>query len=364
MKKVLHHVAVMDRGGQETFIMNVFRNINRELIDFDFLCTLDKNGAYDKEIYGLGGKIYHVPSGFNKIKIIDRSIGLYKFLVEHKGEYDVFHIHTQHAMDAYICAKIALFTGIKKVIVHSHSTSTVYHPKLHKLFRPLLNKLQIFRFACSDLAGEWLYGKNESFTVIKNGVDISRFSFSEKIRNIVRTDLKLENKHIVGHVGSFTYPKNHEFIIDIFSQLSMLDENAVLVLVGTGPGFDNIRLLVNERNIADKVLFLGSRSDVNYLDQAFDVFVFPSRYEGLPVVLVEAQCSGVPCLISDTITEEIDVTKQLFRENINNEPSLWANQILKLFNAKYCREEASEDVVRSGYDINNTVKELEKYYES
>lgn len=367
MKKVLHYVALMNRAGQETFIMNVFRAIDKNVISFDFLCCLPGNGDYDEEIRTLGGEVYHITlsNKNSKLKQIDNFFILFNYLKSKKDKYVAFHIHTQHAMDGFKEALAAKLAGIPIVIVHSHSTSTLFHINAHKIFRRLLNRLPITKLACSELAGKWLYGDKGKFEVIRNGVDIEKYKYDARIRSTVRKENGWENKVVVGHVGSFTYPKNHEFIVDVFCSFLKIEPNAQLVLAGKGELIESVKEKCRMLGIYDHVAFLGTRSDVDRLDQAFDIMLFPSRYEGLPVVLVEAQCTGLPCLISDTITTEVDLTNLVKRLSITDDVvSVWADNMLKLISKfkLYNREETVTVVADKKYGMNETVNRLMEIY--
>lgn len=360
--KVLHYVAVMNRGGEETFIMNVFRAINREKIIFDFLCAINQPGDYDDEIYELNGKIYYLSTGKSKVPIIDRTLNIYNFFMQHSNEYDVFHIHTQHAMDGYLSALSAKKAGVYKVIVHSHSTNTQYHPTMHKLFQPLLEHLPIIKFACSDLAGKWLFGANTEYTIVYNGIDTNKFSFTEEIRTHVKQKNGWNDNIIIGHVGSFTYPKNHKFIVEVFNEIKKEKINSKLVLVGTGPLLNNIMKQIEQLGLKEDVYFLGNRSDINELVQGFDLFLFPSHYEGFPVVLVEAQSTGLKCLISDIITNEVNITPNIYKLSLDMDIKEWAKTAIELIDSGNYRYSMTDKIVASGLNIENTVKILEQFY--
>ena len=363
MIKVLHYVAIMNRAGEETFIMNVFRKINRRSVMFDFLCSLEQRGEYDDEIEFLGGTVYHLDSKktiFNAT--IDTWIKLLKFLKIHSGEFNAFHIHTQHAMDGYLDAMIARMAGIPKIIVHSHSTNTLYHPKMHKLFRPLLAKAKITRFACSDEAGKWLYGENGRFSIVKNGIDTNHFHYSEDIRNLVRLENCWSNNKIVGHVGSLAYPKNHLFLLEIFRELIKLDSSVRLVLVGRGEYQQQILKYVSDNGISEYVTLMGVRQNVNELFQGMDIMIFPSRYEGLPVSLIEAQTAALPCLISDVISNEIDLTDYIYRASLNLSATEWAKKAKYILDNNCPRSDTTEKIRVAGYDIETTTNEMYNYY--
>lgn len=367
MNKVLHYVALMNRAGQETFIMNVFRTIDRKIVLFDFLCCLPGNGDYDEEIRSLGGEIYHLKLSErnSKLKQIDNFFILYRYLKLNRKKYTAFHIHTQHAMDGFLEALAAKMAGIPVVIVHSHSTNTLFHVKAHKIFRVFLNKLPVIKLACSEMAGKWLYGEKGKFEVIRNGININKYRFNSEIRSEVRKENGWDNKIVIGHVGSFTYPKNHEFIIDIFCELIKTNANSQLVFAGTGDLLKSIKEKCKNLGIYDNVTFLGTRDDIERLDQGFDIMLFPSRYEGFPVVLVEAQCTGLPCLISETITPEVDITKLIKRlDIINDDISVWSNEILNMLTEfqTYNREDAAEIVKENNFGMNETVNKLMSLY--
>ena len=343
--------------------MNVFRKIDRTRVMFDFLCMLPDKGAYDDEIAEMGGRVLHAE--FDRcrsfLRPLDNARVLYRFLKQHKEEYRAFHIHTQHAMDAFLSSSAAKLAGIEKVIVHSHSTNTLYHVKAHKICRPLLKHLPIHRFACSGLAGEWLYGKAE-FRVIRNGIDVGRFSFNSAVREQIRMRQGWEDQTVIGHVGSFTYPKNHEFIIKVFQQLALRDQSLRLVLVGDGELREQVRRQVTECGLAERVEFLGLRSDVDRLYQGMDLLLFPSHYEGLPVTLVEAQASGLPCVISDSITAETDVTDHIWRYPLEDGAAAWADRVEAHLKTAGERVSSEQAVRENGYDIKDVARTLQEFY--
>lgn len=361
--KVLHSVAIMNRGGEETFIMNLFRSMDRSRIGFDFICTVDEEGAYDEEIKKLGGSIYHLKQNRinGKRKQIDNTFLLYKFLRNHNQEFDVFHIHTQHAMNAFLSAFAAKMAKIPVVIVHSHNTNTLFHRKAHYFFRPLLNMLRIVRLACSEVAGTWMYGNNK-FRIVRNGIILDEFEFNPTAREAMRKKQGWENNYIIGHVGRFNNQKNHRYVINVFNELLKINSKYKLILVGDGENYDSIKDMVKELQIDDCVEFLGIREDVNHLYQAMDMFLFPSIYEGLPVVLVETQTSGLNAIISDSITQEIDITDLIHRESIEDLPDLWAEKIEYILNQKKMRQSDQLTIRKAGYDIKTTAKEISNLY--
>lgn len=361
--KVLHYVSIMDRAGEETFIMNVFRTINRSEIIFDFLVTMEREGEYDKEIKELGGNIRHLQliSKGGSIKRLKNFFVLKKCLKSLHKEYTTFHIHTQHAMDAILDAMAAKFAGFRTVIVHSHSTSTLYHTNAHYICRPFLRHIPIVRLACSDKAGIWLFGKRGKFKVINNGIVINNFLFNQTARDRIRMEEEWEDRTVIGHIGSFCYPKNHFFLLDIFNSFLQIRPNSLIVMAGKGELMDKIKEKAEKLGITDKTVFLGSREDVNWLYSAFDALLFPSHYEGLPVTLVEAQAADLPCLISDRITIETDINPNLKRMSLDKDADEWAVQLEKLvISAK--RMNRSVEISNSGFDIHTTAEMLTEIY--
>ena len=364
-EKVLHYVSIMDRAGEETFIMNVFRTIDKSNIMFDFLVTSEREGDYDKEINELGGSVRHIQLITKKqpLKRIKNFIVLKKYLKHLHKEYTTFHIHTQHAMDAMLDAMAAKLAGFRTVIVHSHSTCTLYHINAHYVCRPILNMLPIVRLACSDKAGKWLFGENGKYMIINNGIVTEKFLFNQSVRDRIRNEEGWNQRLVIGHVGSFSYPKNHVFMIDVFAAFLNLQPDALLVMAGKGDLMDEIKIKVEKLGITDKVIFLGSRGDVNQLYSAFDALLFPSHYEGLPVTLVEAQAADLPCLISDAITTETDINPNLKRMSLEQSAEEWAGKLNEL-TINHKRVDRTVTIEDSGYNIRTTTERLTEIYKS
>lgn len=361
--KVLHCLAKMDRGGQETFIMNLFRKIDRERIKFDFLCSEYGVADYEEEINNLGGRIFHTKELTinNCLKYFQRIKYMCEFLKNKEASYDVVHIHTHHAMDALIYVISAKLSGVRIVVVHSHNTMALYHLVAHKICKQALKLFDIKRFACSEVAGEWMFDKKE-FTVIHNGIDIESFKYNVNLRKEVREKLNWNEKKIVGHVGRFNEQKNHKFLIEIFEALHKADPDTFLVLVGKGELEVYIRQQVKEKGLENDVCFLGTREDVNELYQGMDLFLFPSLFEGLPVVLVEVQASGLPCLISNTISSESIFGKSVIKKSLDESCEMWAKKATELLDSQNVRIDTSDEVRIAGYDMGELANKLELLY--
>ena len=359
MVKVLHWVSVMDRGGQETFIMNVYRNIDREKVQFDFLCSLDRKGDYDDEIKSLGGKIIYldiIRRGGKFSKYYFELKGTAKFLSKIVNEYDVIHLHNYHTFSSYIEVKACKKAGFKNIILHSHN-SCAPRIRLHKFFKPLLSRQKITRYACSQEAGKWLHGK-KPFEVIYNGIDTSQFYYDKENRLKLREELGLTDNFVIGMVGRFNYQKNHLFALDIFDECLKINNSARLVLVGKGELEQQIRQKIDKLNLSDKVIFLGTRNDVNKLMSAFDVLLMPSIFEGLSVVLVEAQYSCLSAVVSDVMSPQTYISNLLHTVSLNENLKIWADKVFQVNNIN--REEVF--IKQNLFDIRRVAENLyEKY---
>lgn len=354
--RVLHVVTHMNRGGLETMIMNYYRHIDRTKIQFDFLTHREGKKDYDDEILKLGGKIYHLPplNPFDKKGYLKK---LDDFFREHP-EYKIVHSHLD-CMSAYPL-KAAKKHGVPVRIAHSHNTSQERNLKyLIKLYsRSLIPKYATDLFACGEEAGKWMF-KSCPFVVMRNAIDAQKFVYDSEAAKQKREELGIEDKFVLGHVGRFNLQKNHELLIEIFNEVCKRNEKAVLLLVGTGELEEKIREKVRNLGLNEKVMFLGVRGDIPELMQAMDMFVFPSLFEGLPVTLVEAQAAGLPCVVSDTITKEINIIDNMRFLEINGAASKWAEEIEKKGERK---KEAYKMIEEAGFDIKRNAEWLQKFY--
>lgn len=359
--RILHVTATINMGGIENFIMNIYRNIDRNKVQFDFLIHQEKKQVFEDEILSLGGKVFRI-SSLGKIGHFRYIKELREFFLSHQ-EYKIVHSH--YNTISGIILREAKKCGIKIKIAHSHTSYPKYGfvESIYKNYsKSLINKNTDERYACSQKAGEWLYGKNKNFKVINNGINPKEYRFNEEIRKSIRNELKIEDKDIlIGHVGRFSPEKNHEFIIDIFKELYFKNPRYRLVLVGAGDAENKIKEKVENLNLQKVVKFLGIRQDVKKLLQGFDIFILPSIFEGLPVTLVEAQGAGLKCFISDTVTKEIDLECGL-TEFIGLDKSSveWAEIIDK--NREYTRKNTINSLKSHGYDSEENAKEIERKY--
>lgn len=276
--KILHIVPNMNVGGLETLIMNIYRNINREKIQFDFLEHYIEESAYDEEIKKLGGKIYHF-SFRNDNDLIKYIKDLNKFFREHK-EYKVIHCHMESV--GAIVFIIARMHNVKVRIGHAHTNSTpnTLKGKIKKIASKFFKYTTTINFACSDEAGRYLFGRKK-YTVITNAINIKNFKFDKKARQSFRKEFDLENLEVIGHVGRMDEAKNQIFLVELFYEYQKINSNSRLVLVGDGEFKEKIISRIKELDLIDKVLLLGVRKDVNKIYSMFDIFLFPSIFEGL-----------------------------------------------------------------------------------
>ncbi|MGL4607828.1 MAG: glycosyltransferase family 1 protein [Eubacteriaceae bacterium] len=356
--RILQVFGQMNRGGAETMIMNLYRNIDRSKVQFDFIVHTEEKCAYDDEIIALGGKIFRVPRYRGRNHFQYKKVWK-KFFKEHL-EYKIIHGHIRSTASIYL--KIAKEYGLI-TIIHSHSTSNG-GGFTAKIKNQLQKKIEAdYYFACSKKAGEWLFGsertKKENFQVICNAIDLEKFAFNEELRNINRKKLGLEEKFVIGHVGRFDPPKNHAFLIDVFSEIYKENGNARLLLVGDGALREKIKTKVNKLGLAESVIFTGVSPDVNELMMVMDAFVFPSLYEGLPVTIIEAQAAGLYCVISDQISKEVKITNLVKFLSIKNSEKEWSMEVMKI---KTRRVDKRNEIKKEGYDINFLANLLTEIY--
>lgn len=355
MIRILHIFHTMGNGGIEHFVMNYYRHIDRTKVQFDFLVSVETEGYFDKEIQKLGGKVYHAyPFKKNPIK---NYFDIARIVRE--NGYRIVHRHTGSAF-GYFDLRAARYGGAKKMILHSHNNQAG-NAVIHWLSNIFL-KIPCEKWACSQEAGEWLFGKNTDFKVIKNAIECEKFLFDPEKRKDIRDKLGISDKFAIGHVGRFESQKNHQRLFEIFKEVHNRNQNTVLLCVGAGGLLEESKKSVTALGLEDSVLFLGTRTDINFLMQAFDIFLLPSLYEGFPFVLVEAQASGLQCVVSDHVPVECNITGNVYFESLISDNSKWAEDILtqeKIDRAKYA--DMLSDI---GYDININANKLCECYKS
>lgn len=359
MKRILCIVGSMNAGGAETFLMKLYRNIDREKYQMDFCVAVKEPGVYDDEIRSYGGRIlYTVPKSSGALKSF---FTIKKIVEENKYEY-VMRV-SQHSLSGLELAAAKL--GGARVTVFRSSNSQTGGGKvnriLHKIFLPITMFVPDIKFAPSTEAADFMFGKDSkekrNAVILPNALDMNIYSYNEEARKKYRKELGIENNLVVGHIGRFTEQKNHKFLLEIFAEIKKHREDAVLLLIGKGEEEAKIKELTDKLSLTDSVKFLGVRQDVPQLLSAMDVFVFPSLYEGMPNTVIEAQATGLPCLIADTITREADITG-LVKYMPLGDAALWAETALELVSDE--RKDTRGDFIKNGYDIQGSVDKFVK----
>jgi len=350
----------MDRAGIETMLMNYYRHMDRTRIQFDFLCNKQKPGAYDEEIRALGGRIYRTP-GLNPVRYL-QYLRYMKTVFQQAPGYRIVEGHNgAFAVYALYAAKV---NGVPVRIAHSHNASLGLDWKLplKLVCRPLLRAELTHRFACGKAAAECMYGKAAGgYEWIPNAIETERFLFNEDTRRRLRAEYGLSERHVVGHIGRFALQKNHGFLLKVFSRLAGLDAQARLVLLGDGDGLERMKQKAARLGIAEKVLFLGNVPNANEWYQAFDCFVLPSLWEGLPVVGIEAQAADLPCVFSDRVTREADLGGRVEFLSVKAPVEQWTDALERAL-AKTGRGNNARLIADSGYDVSQEAVKLQNRY--
>ncbi len=360
--RVAHIIGKWLGGGVEAVVMNYYRHIDRKKIQFDFLCDEDSTNIPYEEIEQLGGRVILIPPYQKVFKYQKELIRIFK-----ENNYKIVHSHINTL--SVFPLRAAKKAGVKVRIAHSHSTTNKKEWKknlLKQVLRPFSKVYATDYMCCSELAGRWLFGdkayNSKKVYLLNNAIDLDKFKYNESLRKKKRKELGIsDDTLVIGHIGRFIAQKNHTFLIDIFNELHKKNPSSLLLLIGQGPLKEEIKNKIKELKLNDSVRFLGQRNDVNELYQAFDVFCLPSLYEGLPVVGVEAQASGLLCILSNAMTKETKVLNITKFISLNNTPEEWADSILDDVK-RYKRIDTSKKMTSKSFNIKEEAKKLEKYY--
>lgn len=355
--------GIMSRGGIESFMMNYYRRFDKEKIQVDFIVHGFEKGIYDDEIINMGGEIINVPV---KSKDYFGNINKLNEIFSSK-KYKIIHSH----MDAMsmVVLRQAKKCGIPFRIAHSHNTQHLTNNRIKYLLNEYARK-NITRYAthyiaCSEPAARWLFGnknvENNSVSYVKNAIELDKFRFNLKERNEIRYKYNLGNSFVVGHVGRFDHQKNHMFLLEMFKKLLNDTPNSTLLLVGDGYLRNEIERKIEELNIKDNVILAGSRDDVNYIMNAFDVFCLPSKFEGLGIVLIEAQANGLGCVASNEVPLESRINSKIQYISLNASQREWVDSLL-LYKEDQDREINVQQFIGRGYSIEHEVEKLQNMY--
>lgn len=360
MKVLMISTVPLNKNGIATCVLNYSKQLALNNISVDIVSPNIVSYEIKEDILEYSINLYEIPT--RKINPFNYLFSLLKIIKKRK--YDIIHVHGNSCTIA-LELLIAILGGCKIRIAHSHNT-TCEHIRAHKLLRPIFEITCNGRFACGTEAGKWLFGK-KNFIIIRNGINLNNYSFSSKIRSEIRNELGISpNEFLLGHVGTFNYQKNHEFLIHL---LSIMPENYSLLCIGAGETEGKIKKIIEEKKLNDRVYFTGNVSNVADYLQGMDCFLLPSRYEGLPYVLIEAQASGLSCIVSDKVSNEANLSGNIQFLSIDNSDN-WANEIevMKIQVENNNRDRLCEEwkvkLQKSGYDICDNTKQLINIYQN
>ena len=364
--RVLHVLGTTNLGGAESRIMDLYRHIDREKIQFDFLIHTTKEGFFDREIKQLGGNIYYLPS-FRVYNYFAYKKACKAFFASH-NEFQMVQGHMTSTASIYL--PVAKKAGVPVTIAHARSAGVDKGLKgwITKFLRRNLHRKCDYMFSCSDLAASAVFGEKQykegKVVFVPNAVDTKDFAPDEHMREKIRREYGLENSFVIGHVGRFHYAKNHEFILNIFAEVLKQNKQAMLFLLGDGPRRQEMEEKAAELGIKERVIFAGNQNPVAPYYQAMDAFLFPSRFEGMPGTVVEAQAAGLPCLIADTITTQVKVTELVTFLSLAQDAELWAEQLNRIATERKMQKntETEIDLSKTNYDVNYQVKQYEQFY--
>ncbi len=358
MIRIVHIVGAMYPGGMENFIMNLYEKIDRNHYQFDFIVHLQKENDYKDQIEKMGGRIYEVPRLTKKPVSSLRM--LYKIIKENQ-----YPIVVRHTANAFVAAQLLVAKAAgAKTICHSHNETD---PKvlLHRLGKLFMKYVCDKRLACSPRAGEWMFGKSD-YRVVHNAINLEKFAYDKSKADKIRQEFGLGSCHVYGHIANFIESKNHKYLLAVFHEIVKRDPDAVLLCLGEGELRGEIEAEIKKMHLENKVILTGIRHDAECFMSCFDLLLFPSFFEGLPLTLIEAQAAGLPAIISDTITEEVVVTDGLIvRESIKKHPVKWAEKACELTGNENRDRTCMLDAIRAaGYDMNMLAKWYQNYFDS
>ena len=360
MKKVLVFGITDNPGGIESVIMNYYRHFDKKSISLDFLCNTEIV-AYEEEIKSLGGNIYKICARSKNYRQYKKN--MIDFYKKNANKYDSIWVNVCSLANIdYL--KYAKKYGIKKRIIHCHNSQNMdsfARGILHRINRIMIKKYATDFWSCSTEASQWFYNQkiinSKKYLLVNNAIDIKKFEYNPRIRDMIRKKLKVEDKVVFGNVGRLHFQKNQEFALQIFAKYTKNNPNSVFLLIGEGEDKDKLKELVKELKIRDKVKFLGIRKDINKLLQGMDVFLFPSKFEGLSLSLIEAQASGLLIFTSNTVSKESKMSNYIYFLDLNANIDTWVNKITKKIDNE--KRKNRKHNISSSFDINVESKKIQ-----
>lgn len=364
MRNILIFGMTENPGGVEAFVMNYYRNLDKEKLHLDFLCNTEDKIAYEQELRDGGSRIYHIIQ--RKKNPILHKMQVKQFFKEHAKEYDVIWINICNLANINYL-KLAKKYGIKKRIIHSHNSQNM-GSKLNTL-RHNQNKKKLYKYAtdfwaCSKEAANWFYGDKllKKSIIIKNAIDVDRMTFDDEKRNKIQSEYGLKGNYVIGNVGRLHFQKNQKFILEIFTEYQKKDKESVLVLVGQGEDEQTLKEQAKTLGLNEKVKFVGLQNDIAGWLSAMDLFLFPSKFEGLSIAALEAQANGIPVLASAKVIEEDNKVNDNFCFcSLDKSAEEWADEIEKMKYVKRCgQDKVKDNFKKTGFDIRVEKNKLEE----
>lgn len=360
MQRILHYViGNMNRGGLENNLMEIYREINKEEFQFDFI-THSKNNYYEDEIKNLGGKLYAIPFKSNKYS---EALSRFKEILSEHEEYTIIHFHTSYAIilpEVYIAKNLG-----RKIFVHAHASAGegIKKKLVNFLLKKKLDKLTDKHIAVSKNAAKWQFSKKtfeiKNYIIINNSINTKLFRYNPELRETVRKSWDWQDKFIVGTTGRLVPGKNIQFLIELMDTLELLIPNIKLIIVGDGSDRQKLEAIVHEKKL-NSVEFIGNTDRVYEFLNAFDVFCFPSLYEGLGLSVIEAESTGVPCLINKKLPNELNIVTDVYRLSLKH--TIWVKKIQEIYLSSYIRKNQFKAVNRAGFGIVENVSIWERLY--
>lgn len=354
--RVLHISLDTVMGGIESFLLNVYKLMDRKKVQFDFIEYGEEERGFDYKFKELGSKIYKIPDRKKHPILARKELEL----ILKKEKYSVVHLHKNSLSEIgalEVCKKV----GVPTIILHSHNSSRdnkllVF---LHKFNKARIDLNTIKKFSCSKKAANWLYGSMKDVKIVKNGIQTDRFDFDNEKRNILRNELKINDCIVLGNVGRLTEQKNPLFVLDIITKIKL--DNIKLLWVGDGPLHKQMDSRIKKLGLSDKVIMTGTVANPEDYYQVMDIFLMPSKYEGFPIAAVEAQCSGLPVILSNSITDEVILSDNVRMEDVSNETG-WVLAIENMVSEMNFRKSNKDVLIQKGFDLKTTVLNLQQFY--